>query len=341
MARLLTRDEFREGVFERDNHTCLFCDKPAQDAHHIMERRLFADGGYYLENGASVCGEHHMLCEQTVISTGDCREAAGIAEVVLPDHLYRDQEYDKWGNPVLPNGQRLRGELFWDPSVQKVLRQGQVLDLFTHHVKYPRTYHLPWSPGLTKDDRQHRDMSNFQGREVVMTLKMDGENTTMYQDHIHARSVDSGGHLSRNWVKGFHAQRQGDIPHEWRICGENLYAKHSIAYDKLPSYFLGFSVWNDRNECLSWDETLEWFDLLDIIPVAVLYRGIYDEKRIKDLEKDFDFDRDEGYVLRVTDSLSYGEFRNCVGKFVRKDHVQTAKHWFRGQVITPNKLKNE
>ena len=44
--KLLTRDNFRESVFDRDNHKCVFCDKHAKDAHHIMERRLFNDGGY-------------------------------------------------------------------------------------------------------------------------------------------------------------------------------------------------------------------------------------------------------------------------------------------------------
>lgn len=48
---LLSRDQFRELTFERDKHTCVFCDKPAQDAHHIIERRLWSDGGYYLDNG--------------------------------------------------------------------------------------------------------------------------------------------------------------------------------------------------------------------------------------------------------------------------------------------------
>ena len=53
---LLSRDDFRELTFQRDGHRCVLCGAPAQDAHHIIERRLFPDGGYYLGNGASVCG---------------------------------------------------------------------------------------------------------------------------------------------------------------------------------------------------------------------------------------------------------------------------------------------
>ena len=55
---LLSRAEFRDSVFKRDKNKCVFCDKAAIDAHHIIERKLWNDGGYYLNNGASVCEEH-------------------------------------------------------------------------------------------------------------------------------------------------------------------------------------------------------------------------------------------------------------------------------------------
>lgn len=334
---LLSRDEFREQVFARDKYTCVFCGSKAQDAHHIMERRLWPDGGYYLDNGASVCGKHHIECEQTTISVEQVLEACGIKQRATPPHLYADQVYDKWGNPILPNGQRLRGELFFDESVNKALRDGKVLAEFTHYVKYPRTHHLPWSPGITDDDRVHPNTDFFKGKEVVVTEKMDGENTTLYPDYIHARSVDSRQHPSRTWVKTFWAKMSYDIPEGWRVCGENLYAKHSVLYSELPSYFLGFSIWNETNTCLDWDATLEWFNLLGIIPVRTLYRGIYDEEKIKSLR--LDWYKNEGYVMRICDEFPYSSFRQAVGKFVRKDHVQTVKHWMHGQPIEPNGLK--
>src|SRR5260221_219878 len=150
--KLLTRDEFREAVFERDDHKCVVCGKPAIDAHHIMERRLWQDGGYYLENGASLCEEHHLMAESTKLDCEMIREFAGIKPVALPPHLYKDQKYDKWGNPIMFDCSRLRGELFYDESVQKII--APYLGIFnTLRVKYPRTYHLPWSPSVTSDDR--------------------------------------------------------------------------------------------------------------------------------------------------------------------------------------------
>lgn len=59
----MDRTQFRNQVFKRDNHKCVICSSPAEDVHHILERRLFPDGGYELGNGASVCGTCHIKCE--------------------------------------------------------------------------------------------------------------------------------------------------------------------------------------------------------------------------------------------------------------------------------------
>ena len=173
--KLLTRDLFREGVFERDRYKCVICSEDAKDAHHILERRLFEDGGYYLSNGASLCQNCHIKAEETTISCDQIREKAGITTIVLPEHLYKDNNYDKWGNIILPNQTRIKGELFYDESVQKILKQGNVLDSFVKYMKYPRTYHMPEST-LGKDDKMLPNDDQFKGKDVIVSLKMDGEN---------------------------------------------------------------------------------------------------------------------------------------------------------------------
>lgn len=201
-------------------------------------------------------------------------------------------------------------------------------------IKYPRTFHFPWSDGVQSDDKVISTLEHFNGRRVIVTEKMDGENSTLSKDYMHARSVDSAHHPSRDWLKTFWGNMAHDIPPNMRICGENLYAKHSIAYDNLPSYFMGFSMWYD-DICLDWDTTLEYFELLSIEPVPILYDGIYDEQTIRAL---WDPSRGtEGYVVRVAKSFEYEDFSTRVAKFVRANHVQTNKHW-RNQEIVPNNL---
>lgn len=337
---LLSRDDFRESVFARDNHRCVICQSEAKDAHHILERRLFGDGGYYLNNGASLCSGCHIKAEMTVLSVEDIRAACNIEEKnkVIPEHLYPDQIYDKWGNPILPNGRRLRGELFEDVSIQRILTSANVISLFDKHIKYPRTYHLPWSPGVTEDDRVVKDLSVFEGKEVVVTTKMDGENTTMYNNYIHARSLNDKKHWSKSWVKNFHGRIAHDIPDDMRLVVENLYAKHSILYTNLESYVYGISVWKGMN-CLSWDDGCEWFNLLGIPIVPVLYRGVWDEKKISSIL--LNYNMDEGYVVRLAESFHYKDFSRSVAKYVRKNHVTENDHWFFGNSGETNKLKGD
>ena len=200
--------------------------------------------------------------------------------------------------------------------------------------KYPRTPHLPWSPGASPDDLWS-DLSALLDEPLIITEKMDGENTTLYRDGLHARSVDSRHHPSRSWVKSLHQQIADLIPKDWRICGENLYARHSIAYEALPSYFMVFSIWDEQDRCLSWDDTLEWCELLGLTSVPTLCRGQLDEASLRALHARLDLTRQEGFVARVQRAFARDDFERCVAKWVRPGHVQTDEHWMHKPVI-PN-----
>lgn len=198
--------------------------------------------------------------------------------------------------------------------------------------------HLPTSPGATSDDKILQDLSVLDNKIWVITEKMDGENTTMMNNCIYARSLDSNNHPSRNWVKGLWGEISYKIPEGWRICGENIYAKHSIEYDNLESYFLVYSIWNEDNICLQWDDTEDFCSYLGLNIVKVL--GLFTD--ISNLDKEFipdlDLNKQEGVVLRNFDSFHYDTFQENVFKWVRPNHVQTDKHWST-QSIIKNKLK--
>ncbi|MFE0577087.1 RNA ligase family protein [Streptomyces sp. NPDC058874] len=199
---------------------------------------------------------------------------------------------------------------------------------------YPRTPHLPWSPGAAADDVRAVGSAGLTGREVVVTEKLDGENTTLYADGLHARSLDSGHHPSRAWVKGLQGRIGPGIPAGWRVCGENLYARHSIPYEDLDSWFYGFSVW-DGERCLDWDRTVRFLHGLGVPSPRVLWRGTFDERALRRLR--LDTARQEGYVVRTAAGFDRADFGRCVAKWVRAGHVQTDTHWMHAQVV-PNGL---
>ena len=202
-------------------------------------------------------------------------------------------------------------------------------------AKYPRTYHLPWSEGMTSDDKliPSIKLNNFVGKEVVVTEKMDGECTTLYHDYMHARSLDSRHNFSRDWVKKMHSVIRFDLPEGWRFVGENLLAEHSIRYEDgvLDGYFYLFAIFDEDGTIIDFDEMMEFAEILDLPVPKVLYRGIYDEKAIKEIADKMDKTQHEGYVMRLKESIPQndeGEFMDGVAKFVRSGHVDdNAEHW--------------
>lgn len=91
MDKLLSRSEFNFEVFARSNLACVFCDKPAIDSHHILDRKLFSDGGYYLNNGAAVCETHHWQCETTQLTVEQVRNTCKISIKILPPGFQADK----------------------------------------------------------------------------------------------------------------------------------------------------------------------------------------------------------------------------------------------------------
>jgi hypothetical protein len=208
-------------------------------------------------------------------------------------------------------------------------------------VKYPKTYHLPFSQGLQNDDRRLEDEHCFDGKTVAVTIKMDGENTTMYRDTIHARSLYQMSHPSQHWVKAYHGQIKHLIPAGWRVCGENLYARHSIAYEELEHFFQVFSIWNKNNECLSYEDTVLWCKrngLHHVKTETILEIEGADFNEVEDTYKEVVARGDEGVVIRNLESYKFEDFQKNIAKAVRKGHVQTDEHWTKTWV--PNKMKS-
>lgn len=199
--------------------------------------------------------------------------------------------------------------------------------------KYGRTFHLPISPGATADDKIMSDLSVLRDApEVLITEKMDGENTTIFAGGCHPRSPDARDHPSRDWLKAFAAGVSPRLGENERILGEYLFARHSIGYQALPSYFLGFA-WILGDEIQGWDETQARFDELGLNSVPVLYRGRFSDLVIEELISQVDVSTQEGFVVRTVQAFSEAQMPVAVGKYVRANHVQSETHWMKAEIV--------
>lgn len=197
-------------------------------------------------------------------------------------------------------------------------------------IKYPRTPHLPASPGATSDDKwaSKETLAHLaSGIELVVTEKMDGGNLTWSRDHFHGRSIDSGTHPWDTQARVLWAQKRYDIPEGWRVSGESMYARRSVAYENLPGVYIVFGVWDESNTLLDWDSTVEWAHLLDLPVVPVLYRGNDFEEATSIWGRTHDTETSEGFVVRDAGRIAYEDFGHKIAKWVRADHVRTAANW--------------
>lgn len=223
--------------------------------------------------------------------------------------------------------------------------------------KYGRTYHYPFSPGTTSDDRiQHQYWEQLEKiPALIHTEKLDGENNCLSRYGVFARSHAAA--TTSPWTESlrrFWQLIRNDLG-TLEIFLENLYAIHSLEYRALDHHFYVFGI-RQEDQWLSWEETKFYAGMLDLptVPVIGTFKPATDqssfEKEVLQLASgrgQFDpYDTGsgglatmEGIVTRNSGSYPVAEFSNNVFKYVRKGHVKTDQHWTRSWKRAP--LNNE
>lgn len=213
-------------------------------------------------------------------------------------------------------------------------------------AKYPRSFHLPWSPGGTSDDRRLSDVAGLVGVEIVVTEKCDGSNLAYTRRAVFSRShAGPPAHPSFALAKATHGRIAHLLSEGISVFCEYCYAVHSIVYDRLPDYSLVFGVRDDvEGQWWGWDMTAAQAADLGLPTVPVLFRGaVASEAELRALTEDLARapsalgSAREGVVVRRAGPFPDAEFPRSLGKWVRKDHVQTDEHWMH-QPIVPQKL---
>jgi hypothetical protein len=165
----------------------------------------------------------------------------------------------------------------------------------TEFSKFPSTPHLIWL-GVTppRDDKvlARQEADAFLANHLVVEEKVDGANVGFsFSDNSELRIQNRGQYLSHDsrgqfrgiwkWARQREAVWHDVLSDVLILFGEWCYARHSIRYDHLPDWFLGFDVY-DRS-CGRFWSTLRRDQLLEtvgLVPVAHVAAGKFDRDAI-------------------------------------------------------------
>jgi len=206
-------------------------------------------------------------------------------------------------------------------------------------MRYPKTPHLPWSPILEEKDKPLIfDIDNFLGKHVVITEKLDGENTCFTNLRVHTRSPDAiyGKEEYQSYMMNIQAEFSHKLPENMIIYGENMYAIHGIEYNKLTSYLYGFAVLID-NQFLNWSDTNFWISgpfQQKIVPLITHFKVSENkekaEKQLKEIKPNSLLgDITEGFIIRSVNNFHFKEFHENVAKYANKGVPKTDENWVR------------
>jgi hypothetical protein len=222
-------------------------------------------------------------------------------------------------------------------------------------LKYPRTPHLEGSRLQRGDeDLAVVPLGDLAGLPLVIEEKLDGANCGISFDSEGTLLLQSRGHL----LSGGPRERQFDLFKRWAnhhraalwkvlgpkfvMYGEWLYARHMIAYDRLPHYFMEFDVLDrDRGEFLTTPQRRNLLGGSPVISVPVLSSGQPKTKTVETLLGPSQCSSSEWveglYIKWEDDGKVLGRY-----KYVRSSFLQAVEdageHWM-DRPIEPNLLR--
>jgi len=212
--------------------------------------------------------------------------------------------------------------------------------------RFPRTPHLAWlGAGQPRDDKvlAPDEAEALLASEVVVEEKVDGANIGFSTGEDGALRVQNrGSYLDPRhahpqfrplwgWLRTRDSALVEALGPDRMLFGEWCYAVHSVVYERLPDWFLGFDVY-DRSLGTFWDGARRDALLADLRlhPVPRISRGHFTREALEQLLSSPSRLGDggvEGVVIR----RESGGSTTARAKLVRAEFTQAIDaHWSRG-----------
>jgi hypothetical protein len=157
----------------------------------------------------------------------------------------------------------------------------------TDFFRFPHTPHLAWlGTGKPRRDKvlDAGERAELLAAEVTVEEKIDGANVGISVDaHGQVRVQNRGQYIQRGghpqfgplwpWLAA-HAELGEQLGTNLILFGEWCFAVHSVVYDQLPDWFLGFDVYDRQTETFwSTSRRDQLFERVSVTAVPELLRG--------------------------------------------------------------------
>ena len=220
--------------------------------------------------------------------------------------------------------------------------------------KFPSTPHLALLADVeVRDDKvmPEFELSNFLRHELVVEEKVDGANLGISFDaggnirvqnrgtYLHLPSTGQWKKLAE-WLSTRIDALFEQLTDRYILFGEWCYAQHSVVYDRLPDWFLGFDIYDKSTarffSCIRRDKILR---AIGISQVPKIDRGHFTLVELSELlsQSKISGKSAEGIYLR----FDQGDWLVQRAKLVRPAFIQSVEqHWSRSS-IKANRLDME
>ena len=208
--------------------------------------------------------------------------------------------------------------------------------------KFPRTQHIFNIGGASVDDRILSTFDYDQimnDNNVFIAEKVDGAQLGISLDENYKIIIQNRSHYVNSkshsqfekldkWVLDHSDALYGILDNDTILFGEWLYAKHSIAYNNLPDYFLAFDLYNKKKK-LFYNRNILVDKLKDttINYVREMYIGKIKDRNqlLKMIEEKSNYT--DGSVEGIYLKIFEGDYIKSRCKLVRNDFISGNDHW--------------
>jgi hypothetical protein len=218
--------------------------------------------------------------------------------------------------------------------------------------KFPHTPHLLWrGEGMPRDDKvlKPAEVTEFLSGEVVVEEKVDGANLGLsLGPDGRVRAQSRGNYLAPGrshaqwsplwpWIAAHREDLEEGLRSGLMLFGEWCYARHTVPYDVLPDWFLGFDIYEIvTRRFWSTNRRNEWLHERGLTTIPEVKRGRVLLKQISTLlgTSIVGHVPMEGIYLR-REQGGWLQMRAKVVSAIFKQQIE--EHWTRRAVV-PNQL---